>query len=130
MIEPKERYKDILIGKFNFNTVNPKYRDAIMLYCSTLFKSRYDWGKFEIYLYEIPMTVLKEDVHSSLEVGLFSSFEDYHNYYTSTHELKEHAEIWPVFLDKMFGCVIEDGWQRFHSYVKQGVEKIPCLLIE
>lgn len=130
MNKPKEEYKDYLIGNYNFNTITKEYRAAIKLYCSTLFKSRYNWGKFKIYYYEIPMEVLKKDILASIEPGLFQSFDDYHNYYVTIHGLKEHADIWPVFLDNTFGCVIEDGWQRFHSYVKQGLEIVPCLLIE
>lgn len=126
----KETYDEYLKGKYNFNTINRDYRDAVKLYCSNLFKSRYDWGIFQIYYYEIPMDVLKRDIYDSLESNLFSSFDDYHNYYVSVHDVKEHDEVWPVFLDSMFGCVIEDGWQRFHSYVKQGIEVVPCLLIE
>lgn len=130
MSNPKEMYKEYLIGKYNFNTIPQEYRTAIKLYCSNLFKSRYDWGKFQIYYYKIPTSVLKEDILNSFESGHFKTFEDYHNYYISTHEIKEHEKVWPVFLDTMFGCVIEDGWQRFHSYIKQGIKEIPCLLIE
>lgn len=130
MNNPKETYKEYLVGKYNFNTISQDYRTAIQLYCANLFKSRYDWGKFDIYYYEIPVEVLKIDILESLEPNLFESFEKYHDYYLSTHKIKEHSKIWPVFLDTMFGCVIEDGWQRFHSYVKQGVKIIPCLLIE
>lgn len=80
--------------------------------------------------YSIPTEVLKNDLQQILYEEGFMSFEEYHEDFKKRHQIRVRDKILPLFLDETFGCIIEDGWTRFHSYVEQGIEIIPCLFLD
>lgn len=79
-------------------------------------------------LMQVPALELEKFLMRVEPLSRFGSFSAYHEYYKKTASLKRYDRILPIVLDSVFGCVIEDGWKRFHSYVEQGVMVIPCLL--
>lgn len=60
----------------------------------------------------------------------FKNFEDYHNWYISFCDTPFYSKQWPVILAQG-SCgeeIIEDGWHRFHSYIRDGIKSIPFVL--
>jgi len=53
----------------------------------------------------------------------WDSFEEYHEWYRESDNTDHKDSVFPIVL----GCeeYIEDGWHRFHSYVKKGLKEIP-----
>lgn len=64
-----------------------------------------------------------EDIASS-----YSTWEDYHAAYTRGRT-PAHPETdrWPVILSYDNYETLTDGWHRFHSYMRDGVEEIHAL---
>lgn len=79
-------------------------------------------------LLSVPVEILESLVMQVEPLKQFGSFQKYHEYYKSRTQLKSYEKIYPVIIDTVFGCVIEDGWNRFHSYVEVGIQIIPCLI--
>lgn len=63
----------------------------------------------------------------------FKTFDEYHAWYLTIGHTPNHGTSrWPCILDqgnrRTYDCeVFQDGWHRFHSYVKKGYRKIPCV---
>lgn len=110
--EMSRAQKNSVIAYFkNFDSKKPKETDSfIMLH--------------------VPMEILKSLIMQIDSMSHYKNFDNYHAYYKSKVQLTEREEIWPLFLDTCFGCVIDDGWKRFHCYVDSGIEEVPCLLLE
>lgn len=54
----------------------------------------------------------------------FNSADEYHAWYCAEGDVPDHGDsIWPVLLHG--NEVLWDGWHRFHSYYKKGIEFIP-----
>ena len=53
----------------------------------------------------------------------FDSFQEYHEWYGDN---TDHGDsIFPIIIEPDCGEYIVDGWHRFHSYVRKGIDKIP-----
>ena len=64
-----------------------------------------------------------EDIASS-----YASWEDYHAAYTrGSTPTHPEADRWPVLLSYDNYETLTDGWNRFHSYMRDGVEEIHAL---
>ena len=58
----------------------------------------------------------------------FKTFDEYHDWYSSYGHVPDHGDsIWPCILSCVDYELFEDGWHRFHSYVKKGLTNIPVL---
>ena len=66
----------------------------------------------------------------STVLGARDDFGKYHRWYCLIHKgsLPRHPfrSRWPVIIDPKTGAII-DGYHRFHSYVRSGAKKIPCI---
>jgi len=63
------------------------------------------------------------------DAGDFSTFEAYHQWYIEGEDVPDHGNsVYPVIQggDNEW---LDDGWHRFHSYVKKGFQRIPVLTI-
>lgn len=78
-------------------------------------------------LYEIPMSTIKKAIMAIPEMTMFSDFDDYHRFYREKKAYQKKETIWPIFIDRSFGMVIEEGWGRLHNYVDDGLETVPAL---
>ena len=55
----------------------------------------------------------------------FDDFEEYHNWYVEVGDIPDYKDsVFPVVLSDCGEC-IEDGWHRFHSYIRNKLTKIP-----
>jgi hypothetical protein len=59
----------------------------------------------------------------------FASFNDYHEWYLSLGNTPRHpvGSVWPVILSDFDFETLQDGWHRFHHYVRERVQEIPAL---
>lgn len=57
----------------------------------------------------------------------FYTFDEYHNWYITTGEVKKHETILPIIVTDKNVEFIEDGWHRFHHYVNIGLKNIPVV---
>ena len=73
---------------------------------------------------------LKSAVMDDEEIASsFSSWEDYHEWYTSHSDMPAHGHEnrWPVILWNGNTETLQDGWHRFHSYIRDGHSDIPVI---
>lgn len=124
-----DKYNTFHKNVYNLASLPKKYRDAVRLYTGDYYKGEQIPGNVRFLEYMIPTSVLVRDLEELARKEGYSDFSAYHNVYASTHDLKKLDEIWPIFLDDNFGCIIEDGISRFHSYVEQKLEFIPCIVM-
>jgi len=84
----------------------------------------------------IPMNVLIASVDKMVkdnpDTFPFNGFQDYHDDYQASHGVDHGPSVLPVILYPPSGGIvanepIEDGWHRFHSYVKKGLKEIPAM---
>lgn len=89
-----------------------------------------EYGDFQIGYHPCIPT---EDMIAAVMVDLVEGFGDwggYHNWYVAHREMPDHnldKVLWPVILGSWTDEVLEDGWHRFHHYVRSGVKCIPAL---
>jgi len=79
---------------------------------------------------EIPIEDLIEAVMHDEEIGeQFQTFEDYHDWYLSQGHMPRHGPRgrWPVILSSFDEETLQDGWHRFHHYIRQGARMIPAV---
>lgn len=78
---------------------------------------------------EIPTDVLIDMVMQDEGMDRFGNFEEYHRWYVSQGHMPEHAprSRWPVILSSEDDETLQDGWHRFHDYVRQGARMIPAV---
>lgn len=58
----------------------------------------------------------------------YDTFDAYHRWYAGQDSDTDHGNsVWPVILCDIPNEGLEDGWHRFHSYVRKGLKEIPCL---
>lgn len=65
----------------------------------------------------------------------FKSFDEYHRWYINSclwkDSDKHYSKAWPAILGDDWNFkqyeILQDGWHRFHSYVKQGKKTIPLV---
>jgi hypothetical protein len=79
--------------------------------------------KRKVFYYgEVPIELIKEEVRKRLG---YKTFDEYHKWYGDD---TDHGDsVLPIIIDFGDEELIIDGWHRFHSYVKKGLDKIPVL---
>jgi hypothetical protein len=78
----------------------------------------------------IPVAILSAAI--LVESVVEDSFEEYHAWYVSNGRMPDHnikRPLWPCHMSQMKYETLEDGWHRFHDYVRKGVKRIPCILV-
>ena len=71
----------------------------------------------------VPIKLIEDEVTKRLE---WDSFENYHKWYGD--EQTDHGDsVLPIIIDFDDEELIVDGWHRFHSYVRKGLNKVPVL---
>jgi hypothetical protein len=71
----------------------------------------------------VPIDLIKDEVAKRLD---FNTFDEYHKWYGD--EQTNHGDsVLPIIIDYDDEELIIDGWHRFHSYVRKGLNKIPVL---
>jgi len=71
----------------------------------------------------VPIKLIEDEVTERLE---WDSFENYHKWYGD--EQTDHGDsVLPIIIDFDDEELIIDGWHRFHSYVRKGLNKVPVL---
>jgi hypothetical protein len=78
----------------------------------------------------VPMKDLINEIMTRKESDIyedFSTFDEYHQWYTGGVTPPKESTIWPVILSSNIFEVLEDGWHRFHSYYAQGLKEIPVI---
>lgn len=108
-----------------FQDLNDDYQIAAMIYLRNYEGQLNKNVKFR--LYSIPMDSLKEAIMQIPEMSGFSDFDDYHRSYREKKEYQKKDTVWPIFLDRYFGMVIEEGWGRLHNYVDDNRLEVPAL---
>ena len=79
------------------------------------------YGNTEFRIGEIDTEELKAKIMRS-QCSSFESFDDYHEWYGDD---TDHGDsVFPIVLSDCDEC-IEDGWHRFHSYIRKGLKVIP-----
>lgn len=83
-----------------------------------------DRDRRKVYYYgSVPMNLLKEEVRSRLG---FQTFDEYHKWYGDIDT--DHGDsVLPVVIDFNDEEFIIDGWHRFHSYVRKGLDMVPLV---
>lgn len=87
------------------------------------------YGKTMFGIASLRVEALKDDVMRTHDIAEeFSTFDDYHRWYVGGG-VPCHPEMdrWPVILSSYGDETLQDGWHRFHSYVRDGVTEIPAV---
>lgn len=117
-------------GESSFNQLDDNYQKAVTTYSHILSedevnKYRFKYGK--IPTQEIIKLIWKNHPEIQYE---HKSFEEYHSWYINHGDTPNHSEQWAVIIGR--GCIsdeiIEDGWHRFHSYIKNNYNSIPFII--
>lgn len=124
-----DKYSEFYRNTFKISNLPDNYKDAVRLYLNNYYKGGRPPKNIRVCEYVIPAAILKEDLMKILEKP-YETFRQYHDDYKKTHVLKRFVDVWPIVLDSNFGCVIEDGLNRFHSYVDSGILDVPCILFK
>lgn len=94
------------------------------------------YGDCKFGVVNIPTEVLKSEVmKGENDIGRdFKTFDEYHKWYISEDDSLPHypsKNRWPCIMDATeddnYNWILEDGWHRFHSYVRSGHKTIPCI---
>lgn len=88
------------------------------------------YGKKKFGIVTIPMDDLKKLVMECGDLKHHSSFAEYHEWYCNGGGIPNYDEKkkpWPVIISSFNDEAFEDGWHRFHCYVRQDRKEIPCL---
>lgn len=93
---------------------------------------RKKYGKTRMGLTLIPTKILTEKIYEeSNEIRKdHKSFKEYHQWYLDALPRYHHntkKPLWPVILSNHKGETLQDGWGRFHHYVKNKVQNIPAI---
>lgn len=98
------------------------FRNALPFYIA-------EYGDFQIGYHPcIPTTDLIASVMNDSDS--FENWASYHDWYLKRSAMPEHEldkELWPVILSSWEDETLQDGWHRFHHYVRSGVKCIPAL---
>jgi hypothetical protein len=79
--------------------------------------------KRKVFYYgEVPIDLIKDEVKDRLG---YKTFDEYHKWYGDD---TDHGDsVIPIIIDFDDEELIIDGWHRFHSYVRKGLDKVPVL---
>lgn len=123
------KYDAFLKGVHSFAKLPEEYKTATKIYVRNYYKGRPLPENIRFLEYKIPTNILVNDLEKLVKEDGYKDFSTYHKNYVTSYNIKNYKEIWPIFLDDTFGCVIEDGITRFHDYVEQKIEFIPCIIM-
>jgi len=79
--------------------------------------------KRKVFYYgEVPIDLIKDEVKDRMG---YKTFDEYHKWYGDD---TDHGDsVLPVIIDFDDEELIIDGWHRFHSYVRKGLDNVPVL---
>lgn len=109
------------IDVLDFEELPAPYRNAIAVYYQDE-----PWGE-SFGIGKLPTRPLIDEVMHDEELADYPSWAAYHAWYLSLGRVPAHRERWPVILSKDNYETLEDGWHRFHSYVRDGRRVIPVI---
>jgi hypothetical protein len=109
-----------------FDELPREAQHAVEAYCAEMTddERRAHIRRFAYTLDRVSLDALCVDiVRAGLSEG--ATFMEYHAWYCNHNDVPNHgASVWPVILGE---GVIDDGWHRFHSYVRRGLTYVPTL---
>ena len=117
-----------LPGEYAPNTVSAQKIRRDFERMLNFFVKKYGSKKFGYV--EIPTEALIEAVMDDDEIrDVYTDFEDYHHWFVSHGYMPRHGPRgrWPVILSEFEDETLQDGWHRFHHYVRQGARMIPAV---
>jgi len=95
---------------------------------------RRKYGRVRFGVVRVPRQVLEtECVRNFLSASdkhnqTWETFEEYHQWYMEDSVVENHGDsVWPVILNCFPDEILQDGWHRFHHYVENRLETVPCL---
>jgi hypothetical protein len=81
--------------------------------------------KRKVFYYgEVPIDLIKEEVGKRMGYGTFDEFQ---KLFWSTDDTDHGDSVLPIIIDFNDEELIIDGWHRFNSYIRKGLNKIPVL---
>lgn len=78
----------------------------------------------------VPTNILIDKVCASEDSAIHDydgGWYEYHQAYSSTNNAKHTSFEIPILVDDSDSEFIEDGWHRFHWYIKSGLKEIPIV---
>jgi len=88
-------------------------------------------GKETFGFARLPMKAIKEEImiRAKAQDDAFESFDEYHAWYLSNGPVEKHptGSVWPCIMSQFEDELFEDGWHRFHDYVRKGLTIIPVI---
>lgn len=117
-------------GRTCFDHLDDVYSKAISVYSYNLTKE--DIKKYTFEYGRIPTPVIIELIqknHPEIPDD-FNSFEEYHAWYISQGDTPNHNTAWAVIIANGINDseILEDGWHRLHSYIRDNLEYIPFVI--
>jgi len=94
------------------------------------------YGEKKFGMVDIPIQALADRIISKNPIvneNGWKNLKELNEWYGLNFTIPKHSNKnrWPVILattcEKVDHEIIEDGWHRFNTYIKQGAKKIPCL---
>ena len=114
---PYSYQKSLMIMRNEGTTTDVEIKDLIDDELQTSLKRKM------FYYGVVPIKLIEDEVTERLE---WDSFENYHKWYGD--EQTDHGDsVLPIIIDFDDEELIIDGWHRFHSYVRKGLNKVPVL---
>ena len=124
-------YSKYIEKELNFDQLDKNYKSAIKKYSYNLSEeelNNYHYLVGGISINKVKRLIMKN--HPDEFLKDFSNFDKYHHWYISHEDTPFYEDIWPIIIAT--GCVsneiIEDGWHRFHSYIRSGIKSIPFVI--
>ena len=117
-------------GENFFSELEENYQQAIKIYSYNLTDEDLTYYKFQYG--KIPTAVIIEliwNFHPEIKEE-YDSFSEYHEWYMNHGDTPDHTSQWAVVIGTgvVQEEIIEDGWHRFHSYIKNGFPSIPFVV--
>lgn len=109
-------------------------KKALLEYCYMSFETLEEVEEFyKNRLFDFEMLTLEEAKRRCMQfpfdAGDFPTFEEYHQWYIDGGDIPDHGDSVYPSIEGGHNEWLDDGWHRFHSYVKKGFQFIPVLRI-
>jgi hypothetical protein len=73
----------------------------------------------------VPMQVMKDSIMRFGDLADdHDDFDSYHEWYRNGPDMENHQQVYPIILGHE---IIQDGWHRFHDYVRKGLTEVPTV---